>query len=109
MQGRSLAPAPARSHAGRLAAQSSTTATTTTPATTIPRATSACAPTTHKLIHFWKKDQWELFDLVADPDELKNLYGQPGTEQLTATLKRKLGSTFIETVRGMGYRIEANS
>ena len=23
---------------------------------------------THKLIHFWKKDQWELFDLVNDPD-----------------------------------------
>ena len=22
---------------------------------------------THKLIHFWKKDQWELFDLVRDP------------------------------------------
>ena len=23
--------------------------------------------TTHKLIYFWKKDQWELFDLVNDP------------------------------------------
>ena len=21
---------------------------------------------THKLIHFWKKDQWELYDLTAD-------------------------------------------
>ena len=28
---------------------------------------------THKLIHFWKKDQWELFDLVNDPYELHNL------------------------------------
>jgi arylsulfatase A-like enzyme len=45
---------------------------------------------THKLIHFWKKDQWELFDLVNDPAELHNLYGQPGQEALTATLKSEL-------------------
>ena len=45
---------------------------------------------THKLIHFWKKDQWELFDLVKDPSELHNLYGQPGHDALTATLKGEL-------------------
>jgi arylsulfatase A-like enzyme len=45
---------------------------------------------THKLIYFWKKDQWELFDLVNDPMEMHNLYGQPGQEQLTATLKAEL-------------------
>ena len=45
---------------------------------------------THKLIHFWKKDQWELFDLVNDPYELHNLYGEPGQEALTATLKTEL-------------------
>jgi hypothetical protein len=45
---------------------------------------------THKLIYFWKKDQWELFDLVNDPYELHNLYGQPGQDALTATLKREL-------------------
>lgn len=45
---------------------------------------------THKLINFWKKDQWELFDLVNDPFELHNLYGQPGQEALTATLKAEL-------------------
>jgi arylsulfatase A-like enzyme len=45
---------------------------------------------THKLIYFWKKDQWELFDLVHDPFEVHNLYGQPGQEQLTATLKAEL-------------------
>lgn len=28
---------------------------------------------THKLIHYWKKDAWELFDLVADPYEQHNL------------------------------------
>jgi arylsulfatase A-like enzyme len=45
---------------------------------------------THKLIYFWKKDQWELFDLVNDPYELHNLYGGPGQDALTATLKAEL-------------------
>ncbi len=45
---------------------------------------------THKLIHFWKKDQWELFDLVRDPRELDNLYGRPGQEALTDRLKTEL-------------------
>ena len=45
---------------------------------------------THKLIYFWKKDQWELFDLVNDPYELHNLYGEPGQETLTTQLKSEL-------------------
>ena len=45
---------------------------------------------THKLIYFWKKDQWELFDLARDPYELHNLYGEPGQEALTASLKAEL-------------------
>jgi arylsulfatase A-like enzyme len=45
---------------------------------------------THKLIYFWKKDQWELYDLVEDPHELHNLYGKPGMATLTATLKTEL-------------------
>jgi arylsulfatase A-like enzyme len=45
---------------------------------------------THKLIYFWTKDQWELFDLVIDPFELHNLYGQPGHERITASLKSEL-------------------
>ena len=46
--------------------------------------------TTHKLIYFWKKDQWELYDLVNDPLEMNNIYGQPGQEQLTSALKAEL-------------------
>jgi arylsulfatase A-like enzyme len=45
---------------------------------------------THKLIYFWKKDQWELFDLLNDPSELHNLYGVPGQETMTAALKAEL-------------------
>jgi arylsulfatase A-like enzyme len=45
---------------------------------------------THKLIHFWTKGQWELFDLRTDPAELRNVYGQPGQEAVTAELKETL-------------------
>jgi arylsulfatase A-like enzyme len=45
---------------------------------------------THKLVYFWKKNQWELFDLRSDPAELRNLYGQPGQEKLTGELKATL-------------------
>jgi arylsulfatase A-like enzyme len=45
---------------------------------------------TYKLIYFWKKDQWELFDLVKDPHELHNLYGESGLEALTDELKQQL-------------------
>jgi arylsulfatase A-like enzyme len=45
---------------------------------------------THKLIYFWKKDQWELFDLTTDPQEMHNLYGEPGQEAVTASLKTEL-------------------
>jgi arylsulfatase A-like enzyme len=45
---------------------------------------------THKLIYFWKKDQWELFDLVNDPYELHNLYREPGQDTLTKLLQQEL-------------------
>ena len=46
-------------------------------------------PATHKLIHYYADgDVWELFDLKADPDELRNLYGGAGTEALMAELER---------------------
>jgi arylsulfatase A-like enzyme len=45
---------------------------------------------THKLIYFWKKDQWELYNLVDDPMEMHNLYGQPAQEKITAALKAEL-------------------
>lgn len=32
---------------------------------------------THKLIHYWKKDAWELFDLRSDPTEQRNLLFDP--------------------------------
>jgi len=45
---------------------------------------------THKLICYWKTDEWEMFDLANDPLELHNLYGQPGQERLFETLRAEL-------------------
>ena len=45
---------------------------------------------THKLIHYYRLDEWELFDLVKDPDELKSVYGDPAYAQLTEELKKEL-------------------
>jgi arylsulfatase A-like enzyme len=47
----------------------------------------------YKLIHFYHDiDEWELYDLKTDPDELKNVYGDPKyadvVKELTAELKR---------------------
>jgi len=46
--------------------------------------------TTHKLIYFWKKDQWEFYDLAKDPDELHNLYNDPAQKEMVARLKTEL-------------------
>src|SRR5204862_2376681 len=46
--------------------------------------------TTHKLIYFWKLDQWELYDLAKDPDELHNLYADPTQKELVKQLKAGL-------------------
>lgn len=45
----------------------------------------------YKLIHFYNDiDEWELFDLQSDPQELHNLYGQEGYEAVTGDLKSRL-------------------
>jgi arylsulfatase A-like enzyme len=45
---------------------------------------------THKLIHFWKKNQWELYDLAEDPSELNNIYNDPANAILVTALKAEL-------------------
>ena len=45
---------------------------------------------THKLIYFWKKDQWECYDLIADPEEMHNIYADPKAQALVANLKKEL-------------------
>jgi len=49
---------------------------------------------THKLIYFWKKDQWELYDLVKDPNELKNVYNDPAYNPNLSLLRTDFGMAF---------------
>jgi arylsulfatase A-like enzyme len=45
---------------------------------------------THKLIYFWTKDQWEMYDLINDPAELHNIYQDPAQAATVAKLKAEL-------------------
>lgn len=45
---------------------------------------------THKLIHFWKKDQWEFYDLRDDPNEMHNLYSEPSRRESILALQDTL-------------------
>ena len=45
---------------------------------------------THKLIHFYNLDGWELYDLEKDPNELNSVYGKPEYAALTKELKGEL-------------------
>ena len=47
---------------------------------------------THKLIHYYEIDEWELFDLVADPDELSSVHADPQYADVRATLALQLDS-----------------
>ncbi len=45
----------------------------------------------YKLIHFYNDiDKWELYDLKEDPKEMNNIYGKPGTEEVTRQMMQEL-------------------
>ena len=45
----------------------------------------------YKLMHFYQfGEEWELYDLKTDPDELTNLYGRAAYGQVTSDLKHQL-------------------
>ena len=47
----------------------------------------------YKLIHFYQfGNEWEMYDLKEDPDELTNIYGKAGKGKLQAGLKKQLVS-----------------
>jgi arylsulfatase A-like enzyme len=44
----------------------------------------------YKLVHYYQNDEWELFDLVEDPDDQVNLYGTAGYGDIERELKTRL-------------------
>ena len=45
----------------------------------------------YKLMHFYNDiDVWELYDLQNDPQEMHNIYNEPGNESLIDSLKTEL-------------------
>jgi len=51
---------------------------------------------THKLIHR-TEGQCELYDLVADPRELRNLHGRPEVAQIQLELEKRLLNWYVDT------------
>ncbi|MDP6858202.1 MAG: sulfatase [Verrucomicrobiales bacterium] len=45
----------------------------------------------YKLMHFYQfGNEWEMYDLQEDPDELQNIYGKTGKEKLQEDMKKQL-------------------
>ena len=44
----------------------------------------------YKLVHYYRNNEWELFDLVEDPEDQVNLYGEPSYKDITQDLKLRL-------------------
>jgi len=59
----------------------------------------------YKFIHFFLEPQeFELYDLHTDPDEMNNLYGKPEYAELTAHLKERLAALRAETKDTFEYK-----
>ena len=44
----------------------------------------------HKLIHYYRVGEWELFDLEKDPEELTSVHGKPEYAAVTKALEAEL-------------------
>jgi arylsulfatase A-like enzyme len=47
---------------------------------------------THKLIHYYEVNEWELFDLERDPEELRSVYTDPAYAAVRGALEAKLAA-----------------
>jgi len=44
----------------------------------------------YKLIHYYDTNEWELFDLEKDPQEMKSVYGDSSYASVVKTMKNEL-------------------
>ena len=57
---------------------------------------------THKLMHFYTVDEWEMYDVVADPEERENLYGRPEHAALQREMVARLERVFAAVPERVG-------
>ena len=50
----------------------------------------------YKLIHFYETDEWELYDLQEDPNELNSIYGQESFAGLQANMLEQLRALQVQ-------------
>ena len=50
----------------------------------------------HKLIHYYERDRWELFDLARDPDELRSVLDDPAYTDILRELRDRLAALRAE-------------
>jgi hypothetical protein len=51
----------------------------------------------YKLMHYYYDiDEWELYDRVADPLEMKNVYDDPSYTRIRKKLHKRLGKLMIK-------------
>jgi arylsulfatase A-like enzyme len=51
----------------------------------------------YKLIHFYYDvDEWEMYDLQADPSEMKSIYGDPEYAEVQAMLEKRLAGLRLQ-------------
>ena len=44
----------------------------------------------YKLIYFYEKNEWEMYDLQNDKNEMRNIYNDPSYSKLQKMMKEKL-------------------
>jgi arylsulfatase A-like enzyme len=62
----------------------------------------------YKLIHYYKLDQWELFDLATDPEEMQSVYGQPDYVAPRTRLEEELARLRTELEVTSNDAVDAN-
>lgn len=71
-----------------------------------PQSMQAVRTETAKLVRYPNRPEWtELFDLAADPYEIRNLWDEPAAAELRARLERE----FEEQARAVGFRVPPNA
>jgi len=63
---------------------------------------------THKLIWYDARREWELFDLVNDPDELRSIHGDPAAQGVFTALRGELSRLRTEADDDTGGALPAD-